>query len=127
MATQTENTITFYELQTDIGRIEPYGAVSEKEFNSMIRRFVAWAAMIATHPNLVETFGEISTLPIRLATDLRAAINHSVKSGIYPNVILPADRFSVAMEFIGVARALEPEFQQIIARENQRWEEEFAS
>jgi hypothetical protein len=125
--TQTNHKINFYESKQDIGVIEPDAVISSEDLTATIKRFISMAAMIATHPDLAETFGETSTAPIRLATDLQTALKNSVEDRIYPNIVLPSRNFTATMTLMGITRTLEPEFHEMIARQNQRWEEEILS
>jgi hypothetical protein len=125
--TQAANTIKFYEATTDIGVSEPYATISGEELTAAIKRFVSWAAMIATHPNLAQLIGDSSTTPILLATALRTAVQKSEHDGIFPNVVLPRQKFTSAMALIRASRQVAPEIRQLIAYESQKWEDDFPS
>lgn len=95
-----------------------YKNVTKKYVNAGIKWFISMASMIAMHPQIVETYGDTSTAPIRLATDLRNAIKHSVPSGIYPGGVLPTHRFTFALKLMGVTWASERGFHEMVAQEN---------
>ena len=86
------NKVYFYETNQDIEAVEPYAAIPSQEIASILKRFVSWAAVIATHPEVAEIFGESSTVHIRLATDLRLVIKNAIQVGTYPNVVLPSHK-----------------------------------
>jgi len=123
MVTSPKNNIHFYEPKTDILTVQPYAVISEQDLATIMKRLALWAATIATNQNLAETFGEVSTAPIKLATELRAAIKNSLQDGIHPDVFLPACKFMSTMMLIRMARELEPDFQEMIVKEDQRWAE----
>lgn len=127
MNTRSASNINFYGSRKDIGVSEPYATISAEELTAVIKRFVSWAAMIATHPDIAETLGGASTTPIRLATDLRAAIKNALQNGIYPNVVLPTQRLTAAKTMMRISRQLEPEIGEMIIYESQKWEEEYSS
>jgi hypothetical protein len=106
---QSTNNINFYEALTDIGVTKPYAVISAEELTAVVRRFVAWARMVATHPDLAQSLGDENTAHIVLATSFRIAVRQSKQDGIFPNVVLPARKFKAGMELITVSRQLEPE------------------
>jgi hypothetical protein len=117
--------VYFFETQQDIDVSGPYATISVEELTSMVHRFVSWAAMVATHPEIAESFGEVSTIHIKLATDLRMAVKRSRQEHAYPNVVLPMQKFKAAMKLLTLTRAIEPGFAGLIAGENQMWDEDF--
>jgi hypothetical protein len=124
MNPQAITNIHFYESRQEIGVTEPYAILPAEEMVKTIKRFVSWATMIATHPDLAKLFGEESTAPIQLATDLRAALNEARLKNTYPNVVLPTRKFTAAMTLMSTSRQLEPVFAEMLAREDQRWPED---
>lgn len=124
MHTQSVNNIHFYEAATDIGARTPYAVMNAEDLTTVARRFVLWATMVATHPDLAQSLGDESKAHILLATSFYTAVRKSEQDGIFPNVILPEQKFTAAMELIRVSRQLPPEILQMIAYESQKWEEE---
>ena len=125
MTPQAENNVNFYDSLQDIGVKEPYAVLPAEEITRIIKRFVSWAAMIASHRDLAKSFGEESTAPIKLATDLRSAVAQSMQKNTFPNVALPSQKLTAALTLMSTSRQLEPVFAELIAREDQRWDEEY--
>jgi hypothetical protein len=124
MNIRSTDNVYFFDSETDIRGSRPYASISEEELTRLIQRFVSWAAILATHPKLAESFGDASTAHIMLATDLRMAVKKSRQENVYPNVVLITQKFEAAMKLMTISRAMEPEFAGLIAGENQRWEED---
>lgn len=129
MTTQAYNTIEFYETPQDIGAIEPHTTITIDELSLIIKRLVASATMIATRPDIAKKFGIESTVPIKLATDLRTAIKVSEQNGVHPNLVFPNNQLRTAMDFalIRISPAQEAELQEMFAIETRKWEEDFPS
>jgi len=125
--TQSANNINFYEATTDIGFTKPCAVISAEELTAVVRRFVSWARMVATHPDLAQSLGDESKAHILLATSFYMAVRKSEQLGIFPNVVLPDQKFTAAMELIRVSRQLDPEIGKMIDHESQKWEEEWRS
>jgi len=124
---QSTDNIYFFESQKDIEVSGPYAILSAEVLAVVIQRFVSWAEMSATHPDLAESFGEASTAHIKLATDLRIAVKKSRQENTYPNVVLPAQKFKVAMTLMRLTSSLELECGERIAGKSQKWETDFPS
>jgi hypothetical protein len=116
--------VYFFESQKDIDVSGPYATISAEELSAIIKRFVSWAAMVATYPDLAETFGDANTAHIKLATELRNAMKVSRQGGIYPNVVLPICKFRSVMTLMRISRLLESEMEEMIAHEHQKWEDD---
>jgi hypothetical protein len=119
MITPAASKIRFYETGREIGRVEPYAEIASQELVSILKRFVSWAAVTATHAKVAEIFGNSSTAHIKLATDLRLAIKAATKSGTYPNLVLPSRKFTAVMTLSRISQLLELELQEILEKEMQ--------
>jgi hypothetical protein len=119
--TQSLSNVYFFESQKDIGVSKPYATLNADELTSMIQRFVAWAAILATHPETAESFGDSSTAHIRLATDLRNAIRSSHKESKYPNVVLQEQKSFAAMELMRRSTVLQPGLDEMMRNNNLKW------
>ncbi len=117
MITPAASKVNFYETYREIGTVEPYAVVSTQEVASILKRFVSWAAIIATHLEVAEIFGKSSTAHIKLATDLRLVIKNAIQRGTYPNVVLPSRKFKIVMMLSRMSQALEPEIPEILEKE----------
>jgi hypothetical protein len=127
MNTQSPNNVNFYETPQDIGVMEPYAIMSAEELTKIIKRFVSWATMMATHPDLAESLGEEGTAHIRLATSFRAVVKESERAHTFPNIVLSTREFTAAMTLINVSQELEPGIHEMIIYESQKWEKDFQS
>jgi hypothetical protein len=125
MNIRSTDNVYFFDSENDVRGSRPYASLSQEELASLIQRFVSWAGILATHPKLAESFGDASTAHIMLATDLRMAMKKSRQDNVYPNVVLPTQKFKAAMKLATISRAMEPEFAALIAGENQMWEEDY--
>ena len=126
MATPTKNNINLYENSQDIETSAPYASISADELSLVMRRFASLAAMLVTHPETAAQFGELSTTCIQLATDLRTAMKTSWNSGIYPDVVLPMNKYSAAMKIYTESCAAGTHLPDFVVQEIQRWEEEYS-
>ena len=117
MITAANRKINFYETSTEIGRVEPYAVMPDQELQFTLERFVSWAAVIATHSEVAEIFGESSTVHIKLATDLRLVIKNALRFGTYPNVVLPSRKFITVMTISEISQLLEQELHEILEKE----------
>jgi hypothetical protein len=111
------NRVYLYETNKDIETMEPYAVIQSQELASILKRFVSWAAVIATHPEVAEIFGKSSTAHIKLATDLRLVIKNALKLGTYPNVVLPSRKFMTVMTLSKISQLLEPEIPEFSEKE----------
>jgi hypothetical protein len=102
----------------------PYATEDAEVLERVISRFVAWAQMIATHPNIAAEFGDRSRDHIQLATDLRTAMNNRR----HPNVVLPMSKYFAAKMFSEITKSVakEPAFIAIMERENRLWAGEYS-
>jgi hypothetical protein len=125
MSIQSTDNVYFFESEKGVGGARPYASLSEEELTHLIQRFVSWAAMLATHPKLAASFGEASTAHITLATELRMAVKRARQENTYPNVILPAHKYTAAMTLMRQSRAVEPEFCEVLAAEHRKWENDY--
>jgi hypothetical protein len=117
MISPPSSTVKFYETTTEIGEVEPYAVISHQELESIIGRFISWAAIIATHPEVADIFGESNTVHIRLATDLRLGIKNSFRDGTYPNVVLPRRKFTTVITVSRISLRMEQELHQLFEKE----------
>jgi hypothetical protein len=124
MAIQSKVNVHFFESRKDIDVSGPYATISAEELGAVTRRFASWRDMLTTHPRLAESLGDASTAHIALATDLELAIMESRRENTYPNIILPMGKFTTAMTVMRLSRTvvLEPEFGEMLAEENRKWE-----
>ena len=116
--------VYFFETPHDIDVSGPYATISAEEFGAVIQRFTSWGTMLATHPILDETVRDAASAHIRLTADLQRAISESQRQNTYPNIILPVHKFTTAMAVMNLSRTvvLEPEFGEMLAEENKKWE-----
>ncbi len=111
-----------YNSLEDIETSVPYATEDGDELELVIYRFVAWAQMIATHPDIAAQFGDRSRDHIELATDLRKAMEnrrHSI-------VVLPMSKYFAAkmLSEVSTSVAREPAFVEMMEREKQLWVED---
>lgn len=125
MTSQPDNNIHFYESRQDIGITAPYAVIDAQELNSIIKRFVSWASMIATHPNLAKSLGEASKTHIELATALRLAMKDAIRKQIFPRIVFPEHKLTTATTLMKMSRQLDPEIDKLILYEIQKWEEDY--
>jgi hypothetical protein len=114
MITPVASKVNFYETYEEIEKVRPYALMPTQELASILKRFMSWAAIIATHPEVADIFGKSSTAPIKLATDLRLVIKNAIRRGTYPNVVLPSRKFKTVMTLSRISRILEPEIPEIL-------------
>ena len=119
------NRVKLYETLEDIRASEPYAIEDADELSRVISRFVSWAQMIATHPDLATNFQD-PTAHIRLATDLRKAMKFSQENRLYPNVVLPMSKYFSAKLLSVISQSIGPEIAAMIEQENKRWAEEYS-
>ena len=117
MITPAASKVNFYETYAEIETAGPYAVMPSQELASILKRFVSWATVIATHPEVAEIFGKSSTAHIKLATDLRLVIQNAIRLGTYPNVVLPSRKFKTVMMLSRISRILEPEIPEILGNE----------
>ena len=124
MPTPSKNRIHLYNTLLEMKTSVPYAVEDPDELSRVIARFVSWAQMIATHPNIAAKLGESSRAHIQLATDLRTAMKVSREDRLYPNVVLPMSKYFSAKVLFIISQIIEPELTDRIEQENQRWAEE---
>jgi hypothetical protein len=117
-----KNPVRLYNSLEDIETSVPYATEDAYELELVIYRFVAWAQMIATRPDIAAQFGDRSRDHIQLATDLRKAMEnrrHSI-------VVLPISKYFAAKMLSEVSKSVaeEPAFIAMMERENQLWVED---
>lgn len=111
------NHVRLYETLQDIETSVPYATEDAVELSLVICRFVSWAQVIATHPNIAARFGDLSTAHIQLATDLRTAMKVSREKHLYPKVVLPMSKYFSAKLLAVVSQSMDPEIAELIEQE----------
>ena len=109
MPTPSKNQVYLYNTPEEIKTSVPYTTEDTTELELVISCFVSWAQMVATH--------------IQLATDLRTALKVSQQNRLYPNVVLPRNKYFTAKMLYAISRSLGPELPDFLEQEFQRWEE----
>jgi hypothetical protein len=122
MPTLPNNLVRLYNSLEDIETSVPYATDDADELELLIHRFVAWAQMIATRPNLAAQFGDRSRDHIQLATDLRKAMENRH----YSRIVLPMSKYFAAKMLSETSKSVakEPAFVEMMERENQLWAED---
>jgi hypothetical protein len=120
-----KNHVRLYNTLQDIETSVPYAIEDASELDLVISRFVSFARMVAVHQNVAAQFGDRSTDHIQLATDLRTAMKVSRENHHYPNVVLPMNKYFAAKMLLEFTKSVaqEPEFIEMMERENQLWAE----
>jgi hypothetical protein len=120
MPTLPNNPVRLYNSLEDIEISIPYATEDADELELVTRRFVAWAQMIATHPNIAAQFGDRSRDHIQLATDLRKAMGNRRHS----NVVLPIGKYFAAKMLTVLSRSIAAEpLPDFLQQEIEKWEE----
>ena len=116
-----KNPVRLYNTLEDIETAVPYATEDADELALVIRRFVAWAQMIATRPNIAAQFGDRSRDHIQLATDLRKAMENRR----HCSVGLPMSKYFAAKMLSEVSKSVAKEsaFIEMMERENLLWAE----
>ena len=118
-----KNHVNLYHTLQDIETSVPYAKIDADELELTVLRFVIFARMLVTHPDTAARFADLSTTYIQLATDLRTALKASRQERLYPNVVLPMNKYYTARLLYIQSCSLETELPDFLQREIQKWEE----
>ncbi len=117
------NHVNLYHTLQDIKTSVPYATVDADELELTGLRFVVFARMLVTHPDTAARFADLSTTYIQLATDLRTAVKVSRQDRLYPNVVLPMNKYYTAKLLYIQSCSLGAELPDFLQQELQKWEE----
>jgi hypothetical protein len=118
MPTPSKKKVYLYNTLEEIENAVPYAIEDDDELSSVISRFVAWARMLGMYPDVAARVG---TAHIHLATDLRAALKASQENHLYPNIVLPVNKYISAKLLMVASQSIGPEIAERIEQEDQRW------